>query len=477
MGDEQKRAFWAIALSGLILVLWQYFFAPKVTPVPTSPVAIEEVQGEKGGKIEDSPVVNEVSPAAQAVSQVHLNSEAVKLTLNSNLAFAGLVTNWSNYNLQEVSGRDFPLKILINKKEQEFLFDQSNPEKLVATKDGMKITFSLTKNDAVAIEAEGLKDKTLTFRFSGKVAEDAHVPRSYVYFTDELNKFDLDDEEKDSGKTQIAGIDFNYHLLAVVFPTPVQASLTVDLSAFEVSTVVDSDLFSAEILLLKKDYDRLASLGNNLSNTVDFGIFSILAVPILRMLQFFYTVIPNYGVAVILLTLVIRLVTFPLQFKSLKSMKKMQKIQPELQKMREKFKDDPVRMQKESMDLFKRSGANPISGCFPLLLQMPIFLAFYQVLSHAVELVGAPFIFWITDLSIKDPFYVLPVLMTIAMFVQQKITPTTITDPVQQKVMLFMPLVIGFIMKDLASGLNLYIFVSTLFGIIQQIVVFNRIKE
>ena len=154
-------------------------------------------------------------------------------------------------------------------------------------------------------------------------------------------------------------------------------------------------------------------------------------------------------------------------------MKKMQKVQPELTKLREKFKDDPQRMQKETMDLFKRAGANPLGGCFPMLLQMPIFFAFYQVLYNAVELVNAPFIGWIHDLSIKDPLYILPVAMAIAMFGQQKLTPTTSADPTQQKIMMAMPLVFGFIMKDLPSGLVLYIFVSTLFGILQQLLVYK----
>jgi YidC/Oxa1 family membrane protein insertase len=155
-------------------------------------------------------------------------------------------------------------------------------------------------------------------------------------------------------------------------------------------------------------------------------------------------------------------------------MKKLQVIQPELTKIREKFKDDPARMQKESMELFKKSGANPLGGCLPLLLQMPVFFAFYKVLYGAVELVDAPFVLWIQDLSNKDPYFVLPVLMTLVMFVQQKITPNTITDPVQRKVMMFMPVIFGFIMKDLPSGLCLYIFVSTLFGILQQLLVFSK---
>ena len=143
-------------------------------------------------------------------------------------------------------------------------------------------------------------------------------------------------------------------------------------------------------------------------------------------------------------------------------MKKMQKVQPELAKLKEKFKDDPQRMQRETMELFKRSGANPLGGCLPLFLQMPIFFAFYKVLSAAVELVGAPFFGWITDLSVKDPYFILPVLMAAVMFAQQKLTPSASADPTQQKVMMFMPLIFGFIMKDLPAGLVLYIFVYVL---------------
>src|SRR5690606_19433519 len=231
------------------------------------------------------------------------------------------------------------------------------------------------------------------------------------------------------------------------------------------------------LVFAKKEYNELTALGHNLNQSVDFGIWGFFAVWILKGLQFFHKFVPNWGVAVILLTLVIRAITFPLQYKSYASMKKLQEIQPDLTKLREKYKDDPARMQKESMELFKKSGANPIGGCLPLLLQMPVFFAFYKVLYNAVELVDAPFYFWLHDLSNKDPYYVLPVLMTGAMFLQQKLTPNTVTDPVQKKVMLFMPIVFGFIMKDLPSGLSLYIFVSTLFGILQQLVVFNSLNK
>ena len=214
-------------------------------------------------------------------------------------------------------------------------------------------------------------------------------------------------------------------------------------------------------------------MGDNLHLSVDFGFFAILAVPTLRALQFVYKFIPNYGIAIILVTILIRLITFPLQYKSFKSMKKMQGIQPELAKIKEKYKDEPQKMQKETMDLFKKAGANPLSGCLPLLLQMPFFFAIYKVLYSSVELVGAPFYGWIHDLSLHDPFYVLPVLMAVAMFAQQKMTPTTTMDPTQAKIMMFMPVIFAFIMKSLPAGLVLYIFVSTTVGIFQQMLVYK----
>ena len=154
-------------------------------------------------------------------------------------------------------------------------------------------------------------------------------------------------------------------------------------------------------------------------------------------------------------------------------MKKMQGIQPELAKIKEKYKDEPQKMQKETMDLFKKAGANPLSGCLPLILQMPFFFAIYRVLYSAVELVGAPFGGWIHDLSIHDPFYVLPVLMGLAMLAQQKLTPQTTVDPTQAKIMMFMPVIFAFIMKSLPAGLVLYIFVSTVVGIAQQAIVYR----
>ncbi len=339
---------------------------------------------------------------------------------------------------------------------------------------------------SMGVDDKGLATFTLTspnafkYRFTfmsepKKLENQQH--RVFSYYTDELTVVEMDDEEKGDLPIKWAGIDFNYHMFGVALDKPESLLFNSQGNTFTMFSTKGATALKFHAVYVKKEYNYLSSLGHNLQGSVDFGIWGFFAVWILKGLQFFYKFIPNYGVSIILLTLLIRLITFPLQWKSTVSMKKLQEVQPELTKIREKYKEDPARLQKESMELFKKSGANPMGGCLPLLLQMPVFFAFYKVLYSAVELVDAPFVGWLQDLSNKDPYYVLPVLMTLAMFLQQKITPNTMTDPVQKKIMMFMPLVFGFIMKDLPSGLCLYIFVSTVFGILQQVLVFNTGKS
>jgi YidC/Oxa1 family membrane protein insertase len=221
-----------------------------------------------------------------------------------------------------------------------------------------------------------------------------------------------------------------------------------------------------------KDLDLLKSVDANLTGVVNFGFFSVLGRPILKMLKWFYAMAGNWGVAIILLTLLVRFLVLPFNVMSFKSMKAMQVVQPQIQALKERYKNDPNKLNQEMLVLFKTHKVNPLGGCLPVLLQIPIFFALYQVLGQSVELYQAPFMLWIQDLSHKDPYFVLPILMGITMFFQTKITPTSM-DPNQAKVMMFLPLIFTFFMLALPSGLTLYIFISTLFGIGQQLVL-NR---
>ncbi len=217
-----------------------------------------------------------------------------------------------------------------------------------------------------------------------------------------------------------------------------------------------------------KSLDILASVDPRMEEVINFGFFGALSRPMLRVMKSFYSLFHNWGFAIILLTLVVRLFVLPFNIMSYKSMKAMQAIQPLLKAINEKHKDDVQAKNVATMNLMREHKVNPLGGCLPMLLQLPIFFALYQVFGQSIELYKAPFIFWIKDLSLHDPYYVLPVAMAAIMFLQQKMTPTTM-DPAQAKVMLFVPVLFSVFMLNLPSALNLYIFVSSLFGILQQL--------
>lgn len=205
----------------------------------------------------------------------------------------------------------------------------------------------------------------------------------------------------------------------------------------------------------------------HLPELINFGFFNTIAKQLLNLLKWFNGFVHNWGYSIILLTILVRILVLPFNIISYQSMKRMQVVQPKIQALREKYKDDQKTLNQEIMTLMKDNKVNPLGGCLPMLLQMPVFFALYQVLSQTVDLYQAPFVFWIDDLSVKDPFFVLPILMGIAMYIQQKITPTTM-DPTQAKVMQFLPIVFSLMTFGLPSGLTLYIFISTVFGVIQQ---------
>lgn len=221
------------------------------------------------------------------------------------------------------------------------------------------------------------------------------------------------------------------------------------------------------LFLGPKSIDLMASVHPELAQVINFGWLSFIAKPLLYTMKWFFSQVPNWGVAIILLTLLVRLFVLPFNLMSYKSMKAMQKIQPLMTAVREKYKDDPVRMNQEVMNLMKENKANPFGGCLPMLLQIPIFFALYRVIGSSIELYGSPFMFWIHDLSAHDKFFVLPILMGVTMFLQQKLTPTNM-DPMQAKILMYMPLIFTVFMINLPSGLTLYMFVSALFGVIQQ---------
>ena len=499
MENDQKRAFAAVILSALILFSWQYFFAPK-KPVPaaTNQSAQEittqsNASGASSTTVDNNPRtgINNVDSVGQAQEKIiDLKTESSSFSLKNSLLLGSLNNSEAIYSFDEVIGEQWPVQILFKNKRGEVRvpnFSQviERTENSVLLSNGTaSMQFTLENEGILKIKASNLGDNKLLFRFEAKEKDAGQGKvRSFIAYSKALFKQAIGDDDQHDGALKWAGIDFKYHLFSMNFPTAVQSTIrtseinpNTNRAQMFIELGNQLDAIDFDLMYIKKNYDQLDARGNALQMSVDYGFFSLISIPILRSLQFFYKYVGNYGIAIILLTILVRLITFPLQYKSIKSMKKMQVIQPELAKLKEKYKDNPQKMQQESMALFKRTGANPISGCFPMLLQMPIFFAFYSVLRESIELVNAPFFGWIQDLSSKDPYYVIPVLMALAMFMQQKLTPSPSTDPTQKKVMMFMPVIFGVFMLNLPSGLTLYILVSTLFGIGQQLMVFKRMS-
>jgi YidC/Oxa1 family membrane protein insertase len=240
--------------------------------------------------------------------------------------------------------------------------------------------------------------------------------------------------------------------------------------------------FSARAFMGPKEYDLLAATGKDMEKLVDYGWFSFMAIPLVWLLTFFNRFTGNYGIDIIILTILIKIAFYPLTKKSMASMKKMQELGPIMKQIKEKYKDDKARQQQETMNLYKTYKINPLSGCLPMVLQIPVFIALYKGLLVAIELRHAPFMLWINDLSAPEhlwdlslagytlPVRLLPLLMGISMFVQQKMSPSGGMDPAQQKMMLFLPLIFTFMFWGFPTGLTIYWLVNNLLSIGQQLI-------
>jgi len=296
---------------------------------------------------------------------------------------------------------------------------------------------------------------------------------------------DLAKQSTFEGDFTYAGVDDQYFLIAAISVGPSRISYQAisvpppagskdpprELVAFAVEPMRSTDL---KVFAGPKDFDVLRSVDPRFINAINFGMFDFLVVPLLRSLKWINGFIGNYGWSIIILTIIINAIMFPLRHKSVVSMRKMQQLQPEVKAIQDRYAKlkttDPAKqkMNQELMALYRERGVNPASGCVPMLLTMPVLFAFYSLLSTAIELRGAPFVGWIHDLSIHDPLYITPVLMGLSQVWQTRITPATGADPAQQKMMMLMPIFFTFMFLWAPAGVAIYWFMSNLWGIGQQ---------
>lgn len=237
----------------------------------------------------------------------------------------------------------------------------------------------------------------------------------------------------------------------------------------------DSANFGIRFYAGPKDQHRMEQVEPNLRLTVDYGILDILAKPVFWVMEKIHSVVGNWGLAIIFVTLTIKLIFYPLSAASYKSMANMRRLSPKLKALKERYGDDRQKMSQAMMEIYKKEKINPLGGCLPIMVQIPVFISLYWVLLESVEMRQAPFFFWIQDLSTKDPYYVLPLLMGISMFIQQKLNPPAM-DPVQQKVMQALPIIFTAFFAFFPSGLVLYWVVNNCLSILQQWHITRRVE-
>ena len=282
--------------------------------------------------------------------------------------------------------------------------------------------------------------------------------------------------EKFNDATILSSFDRYYASLFFNFQHPFRVVITPDVNNDPLPFVVADAPISLEGYVGPKEWKLFSSLDKRLTDAIEFGWFTFLAKPFFRIMLAIYHVVGNWGWAIVLFTLLVKLVLFPLSYKGMMSMQKLKDLAPRMKEIKERYGKDPAKMNAQMMELYKKHGANPMGGCLPMLLQIPVFFSLYRVLLNADELQGAPWILWITDLSHKDPYFILPILMGATMFLQQQITPNTMTDPMQQKIFKWFPVLMTFFFLTFPAGLVLYWLTNNILSIAQQVYI-NRAYE
>ena len=383
-----------------------------------------------------------------------------------------------------------------DKRELEFVC--SSPGGVVLKKsytisgDSYGIDLKQQVTNSGSARQEGVLRLVLNTRIDPTIKQSRFEEHGPVTFTgDDVSALKLKDLEKGPKSydkdIHWTGYADKYFLSAVIAGTPPMGSVEIRNNKGNVEDTISSPLITLnpgetftlpyKLYFGPKDLDILKAQGNQLEKVIQLGWFSAVAKPLLYCLKYFYRYVHNYGVAIIILTLIIKMLFYPLTFKSYKSMKEMQKIQPKMAELKEKYKNDRDAMNRAVMELYKTHKVNPLGGCLPMLVQMPIFIALYRALMSSIELRHAPFMLWIQDLSAKDPYYVTPIIMGVTMVIQQKMTPSSGMDPAQAKMMMMLPVVFTVMFINMPAGLVVYWLVNNILTIAQQAYINKLLKE
>ncbi len=521
----EKRALIAVVLSVIILLAFQAWFSrhyqPPKAPPPKSPKAPLLTKPEKEKKPSElaPPETLKKLPPLESLKEFRVDTSLFQALLTeAGARFRSFELKTYRQNLkpdspyiQLVSApkEGLPIEIYLASQPETAIYPYRGAQKdltydFVWGESPLQITktFSFSPKNylfhfAVTLQNKGSKEvrDRLLLRLVSRPFSRAnrYVFKGPAYYNGKnLEEVKLKDHLKEYlGPVSWVGYEDAYFLLALIPEEEASYRLTFRRLKDQVDEVIlwtpefslppgESRTFSFKAYFGPKKMENLKAAGYHLTKALHFGFFDPVAKPLLWCLKFFHRFVGNYGVAIILLTFLIRVLFWPLNHLSYKSMKRMQELQPVIKKLREKYKDDPQTLNKELMQLYRTYKINPFSGCLPMLIQIPVFFALYKVLLQAIELRHAPFMLWINDLSAPDRLYlgfnlpylgglpVLTILMGVSMYLQQKLSPTSL-DPTQAKMMLLMPMFFTVLFVNFPSGLVLYWLVNNVLSIVQQL--------
>ncbi|OPY69470.1 MAG: Membrane protein insertase YidC [Syntrophorhabdaceae bacterium PtaU1.Bin034] len=538
----EKRTLIAVLLSVIILFVWQFFLSPK-TPPSTEPqtTAQTQKQGDQSatepaktgqGAKQGQETERAALPLTEKRSTKQINVETPKLRIKLGDLGGGLTSvrlkeykeavggsqekelleNIAPYRyipaVSQTSGNGTVSDATLFKADKENIVVRDKPETLTFSGEltnGKKIKkvytfYPDTYTIGLNVQVEGLEQSTAYADFALFNMKDKS---SYVFkgpFIYDGKKFqqvdDLGKQVNANKSYSYAGFDEGY--FSFIFlpqgttkPDLLVTKVVTQLDNSSVDVPVDRLIFDkngidSTLYFVPNKLSLLKELNIHAEKIVDFGWFDIVAKPMLWGMNWANRFTRNYGIDIILLTILIKIIFYPLSVKSYKSMKEMQKLQPMIAKLKEKYKDDKEKLNREMMGIYKTKGINPLGGCLPMVIQIPVFFALYKVLMGAIEFRHAPFMLWINDLAAPEdlftfhvagfalPLRILPLIMGITMVIQQKMTPTG-GDPMQAKMMMFMPIFFTFLFWGFPSGLVLYWLVNNVISIGQQYYINKRV--
>ncbi len=551
---EQKRLFLAIGLSLLILIVWQKFLMPKPDVVQPNDSKVEEVKKEKGEIVSDQIIKNNTELSENNVGEVEqkIETKIVKTPLYEiKISNRGAVfTSFKLKKFNETNKNDSDLKELlsdqlkngsfnvffknssINLKENSIFKCNIEDKEININDNNLEIKYTFVDKNGIIVDKIFKFDPvTYLIDMDVKISNGSNnTINDKIYFSiknqmsekkgfafegpslfqknklEQIKVKNIEDKDTYTNDIKWTAIEERYFVTGIIAVDEGEGDASVKFKYNEDNRIIENQIIketgminsgNAKIVNFKiyagpKNLSILKETGYKLDKIVNFGWFDFIAKPCLLLMNFIYAnVFSNYGIAIIILTILFKLIFWPLGTKSYKSMNDMKKLQPLVAELKEKYKSDKQKMNQEMMELYKVYKVNPLSGCLPMLVQLPIFFAFYRMLYSAIELRHAPFFGWIQDLSAPDrlfdfsfsftiPFFdppfgipVLTLLMGASMFLQQKMSPPA-GDPMQARMMMLMPLFMTVIFVNFSSGLVLYWLVNNLVSIGQQYYVMKK---